>query len=201
MHYSLVLVGAHDGHKKESLIKRGAAIAQVLLIEPVPWLYAKLTHRFSDLPSIRYCNCAISTEDGEVDFYALHESANKVLFYGDQLGSLYRSHAEQHHSSLKDEVEVIKTKSLSFETLCKNYNITSIDTLITDTEGHDTKILPLFPFRKLRPRQIIFEHKHSDGVAHIGKGFAHLLVVLEAFNYKTRIVDDENCLAVLRRAD
>ncbi len=70
--------------------------------------------------------------------------------------------------------------------------------MITDTEGHDAIVLSKFPFLKFKPRQILFEHKHSDGVFNIGKNFAHLLVLLEAFGYKTKIVDGENCLATLR---
>ena len=198
MHYSLVLIGAHDGHKNEKLIRRAAEVGQTLLVEPVPWLFDKLTSRFTGLTSVQFCNCALSAEDGDVDFYALPESANDILFYGDQLGSLNPTHARQHHQRLAEKVQIIRAKSLCFDTLCKEFSITSLDTLMTDTEGYDARILALFPFRNLIPRQIIFEHKHSDGVGHIGKNFANLVILLEAFGYKTRIVDDENCLAVQR---
>ena len=94
-------------------------------------------------------------------------------------------------------VEEITTRALSLETLLSTYDIDYIDTLITDTEGHDARILVNFPFRKFRPRQIMFEFKHSDGTFHIGKRLAHLLVVLEAHGYRNKVIDAENCLATL----
>jgi FkbM family methyltransferase len=198
MHYSLVLVGAHDGSKTEKLVDSACNLGQVLLIEPVPWLCNRLESKYKNSERIQICNFAISIDDSEEDFFAPVESANEVAPWGDQLGSLNPTHAQQHDPRFRDKIVSIKVRTLSFKSLIETYGISSIDTLMTDTEGYDAKILAAFPFEKIKPRQIWFEHKHSDGMLHIGRNFAYIVTMLEILDYQLQILDAKNCLATLR---
>ena len=196
MQYSLILIGAHNGSKTKSIVEWGASVGQVLLIEPVPWLFASLVEMYAGNPAITLLSAAISeTDRDEITFFAPKPNANSVEPYGDQLGSLERSHAIDHNPQFSDAVEEITTRAISLSSLFAQYEIEYIDTLITDTEGYDARILAAFPFRHFRPRQIMFEFKHSDGTFHIGQRLAHLLVILEAHGYRTRVIDAENCIA------
>jgi FkbM family methyltransferase len=196
--YSLIVVGAHNGTRTQKLIEQGIRLGNVLLIEPVPWLFQALERRYSNIPNVHLLQAAISDTDAEdVPFFAPTESANDVKDFGDQLGSLNPSHAVSHNPKFSDKIHEIRVATLSFPTLLKRFDITTVDTLMTDTEGYDAKILAKFPFTVFKPGQIIFEFKHSDGVFHIGKNLAYLLVILEAHGYRTKVVDDENCVAVL----
>jgi FkbM family methyltransferase len=198
LNYSLVLIGAHNGIKSRQIVQDAIAIGKVLLIEPVPWLFRGLEQRYANVPNVCLLQAAVAETDAEaVPFFAPIESANDIKPFGDQLGSLNPSHAVSHDQRFSEAIQEISVATLSFETLLKRFDISSIDNLITDTEGYDAKILAKFPFRLCKPRQILFESKHSDGVFHMGKNFAHLLVILEAHGYKTRVFDIENCLAVL----
>ncbi len=196
MDYSLVLIGAHNGSKQKTLIQSAALIGEVLLVEPVPELFDQLSNLYSKNPRIKFLQLAISEEDADqTSFYAQTNLANQIEGYGDQLGSLNSSHAEEHNRLLHSTTKEIKVSTITFKSLLKKYDITYIDTLVTDTEGYDARILSSFPFLIFRPRQILFEFKHSDGVFNIGKRFANLLIVLETFGYRIKVLDVENCLA------
>ena len=197
MHYSLLLVGAHNGSKIEDFILSNAAKGQVLLIEPVPWLYQQLEKRFANYSSISLFNGVIAEQDNDkISFFAPIPSANEVAPWGDQLGSLNSDFATEVDILFTDKIEQISSLALSFESLIDKYKISSIDTLFTDTEGFDAKILATFPFKKIKPREIYFEYKHSDGVFNIGKNFASLLIILANQKYKIQVIDLENCKAV-----
>ncbi|MFO1160374.1 MAG: FkbM family methyltransferase [Reyranellaceae bacterium] len=198
MHFSLILVGAHDGSKSEQAVRCACERGHVLLIEPVRWLFDRLQDRFRNLANIQLCNCAISTRDGEADFYAPLQSANEVAPWGDQLGSFNPTHAQEHDPRFIGKIAVERVRTMTFASLIKRHGISAIDLLMTDTEGYDAKLLSGFPFELLRPHRILFEFKHSDGVFHIGKSFARIVTVLDSLNYNIRIADEENCMATLK---
>lgn len=200
MHYALVLIGAHDGSKTTGLVADAAKMGPVLLVEPVSWLFARLTTRYGANPNVRLCSSVIAEADGEVDFYAPEPAANDVAPFGDQLGSLNPQHAVAHDARFSEKITATRLMACTIASLFQQHDVSSIDTLVTDTEGYDARLLAKFPFDQIKPRQICFEYKHSDGVFHIGKYFAQLLLSLDAQDYKVRILDAENCLAVRQPA-
>ena len=198
MHYSLVMVGAHDGTKAHKLITRSAAAGKVLLIEPVPFLFRRLTARYADCPAIGLRDHAIAASDGEVEFTAPKETANSLATWGDQLGSLVASHAVAHHPGFAEHIEVITVKARSFATLLDAENISTIELLFTDTEGMDAELLPTFPFSRTTPNRIIFEFKHADGFMRVGPKLARLLDFLDGCGYRISVLDSENMIATHR---
>jgi FkbM family methyltransferase len=198
MKYVMVLVGAHNGVKSRSNVERAAALGPVLLVEPAPRLFEALSQMHGGNPAITLVQAAITeTDQDEVAFFAPTAEANRVAPYGDQLGSLDPGHAAAHDPAFAGVVEKLTTRGLSFDTLLSTYDIDAIDTLVTDAEGYDARLLATFPFEKLRPRQILFEFKHSDGTYHMGRRLAALLVRLEDLGYRNRVMNNENCLATL----
>lgn len=198
MNYVMVLVGAHNGAKSRANVERAAALGPVLLVEPVPWLFEALSQMYRGNPAVTLVQAAIAeTDQDEIAFFAPTPQANAVAPYGDQLGSLDPAHAAAHDPALAGAVQEITTRALSFRALIAAYGIDHIDTLVTDTEGYDARILATFPFELFRPRQILFEFKHSDGTYHMGRRLAALLVRLEDLGYRNRVMNNENCLATL----
>ena len=115
MHYSLILVGAHNGSKIEDFILSNAAEGQVLLIEPVPWLYQQLEKRFANYSSISLFNAVIAEQDNDkISFFAPIPSANEVTPWGDQLGSLNSDFAAKVDIRFSDKFEHISCVALSF---------------------------------------------------------------------------------------
>ncbi|HLQ90066.1 MAG TPA: FkbM family methyltransferase [Xanthobacteraceae bacterium] len=196
MHFSLVIVGAHDGSKNTAMIDLANTKGRVLLIEPVPFLFARLAAKYGNNSNIILRNIAISLVDGEGSFLAPSETANTVHGWGDQLGSLLPDHAAKHDVRLVDHMESIKVQVMRFETLIRTESISSIECLLTDTEGMDADLLPSFPFSVIMPEQIIFEFKHADGAFRIGKKLGCLLIALDMLGYATRVLDMENMISI-----
>jgi FkbM family methyltransferase len=195
MHYSLILIGAHDGSKTEGLIRPVIGDHKALLIEPVPFLFNRLRQRYAAIPNVVLRNIAIATTDGEIEFNAPRETANSIIPYGDQLGSVVRGHAVAHDARMSQHMEVIKAQASTFETLVEAEAISSVHTLFTDTEGMDAELLPTFPFSKIVPKQIIFEFKHADGYMRVGRKLASLLMFLDDHGYVVQVLDAENMIA------
>lgn len=200
MDFSLILVGSHDGSKTTKMVANARQEGPVLLIEPVPWLFEKLKARYSGNPDVILHNSVISESEGTVDFYAPLESANEVDAIGDQLGSLNAKHALLHNPKFQEKVEKITVQSDTFESLFAKYDVSSVNYLFTDTEGHDAIILSQFPFNRMKPKRIVFEHKHIDGNFRVGLKFAKLLIMLDGFGYSMKILDQENCMAQLEHS-
>jgi len=73
--------------------------------------------KYRNNETIKLCNFAVSIEDGEADFFAPLETANDFAPWGDQLGSLNPTHAQQHDSRFTDKITPIKITTLSFKSL------------------------------------------------------------------------------------
>ena len=198
MHFALLIAGAHKGEKKRELILEAATRGSVLLVEPVPHLFSALTGNFAGVDAINCLQACVALEEGTARFYAPTETAQSAFPWGDQLGSLRIDHAIRHEPALAGHVEEMEVQAVTFRDLVERYDITSLDMLFTDTEGYDTTLLPSFPFEQLRPKQIIFEHKHGDGTFNIGRKLGRLLIMLDDLGYDIRVTDFENCLATLR---
>jgi FkbM family methyltransferase len=196
--FSLIVNGAHSGDKLSKAIETYSKYGDVLLVEPVPWLFKKLQEKYGSAKSVHLLQAVISENDvDEVSFFAPIESANEIATWGDQLGSLNPVHALGHNKEFSGKIEEIKVRGISFDTLINKFEIEQIDVLHTDTEGYDARLLSVFPFDKIKPRELIFEYKHSDGVFTIGKNFAKLLLILDELSYKTQVIDTENCHSIL----
>jgi FkbM family methyltransferase len=198
VHFSLVVVGAHDGSVREGLIQQASISGKVLLIEPVPFLFARLKSRYANMPNVISRNLAVFSKDGEIEFTAPKETATQIFPQGDQLGSLVAGHAVRHDGQFAEHIETIRVQASTFTNLIKTEGISSIDLLFTDMEGMDANILPTFPFASIIPMRIIFEFKHADGTYRVGKKLAHLLILLEDLGYIISVMDAENMLAIHR---
>lgn len=71
MYYSLILIGAHNGEKSQALIRQSSAIGNVILVEPVPWLFGELHKKYKDIESIKFLNAAVAERDSDsISFFA-----------------------------------------------------------------------------------------------------------------------------------
>lgn len=194
--YSLVLIGAHSGEKTEALVSNALLRGKVCLIEPVPWLFEELIRRHNGKNGLRLINKCVTVEEMDsVSFYVPRRDANSLYAWADQLGSRSKLHALQHDHRLGAFFQEEQVSAVSIRRLLDEIECAEIELLLTDIEGYDVELLGAFPFDRVRPARIVFEHKHADGIDQIGKRFAHLITKLEEMNYVVRVLDKENCLA------
>jgi FkbM family methyltransferase len=196
--YSLVMIGAHNGSKSIQLVHDALKFGKVCLVEPVPYLFKLLSDTHSKTEGIHLINkCITPTKTDTVDFYAISLDSNKVHDYGDQLGSLNPYHAKNHDNRFEKFVTKIKVPTLTTTQLLDELNCSSVNFLFIDTEGHDAQILLTFPFNLIKPKMILFEHKHADGTHIVGDNFVSIIKFLNSHGYQIRILDSENAIATL----
>ena len=190
MHFDFIQIGAHTGEKISYKI---FASSRSVLIEPVPYLFKKLTHNFSHCWGKTFFeNVAISDKMGTAKIYSIKPDCVQGKHeWVTQLGSLNRNHIPSHFSGVdSDDIEAIEIDTIRPVDLIEKYDITSISELSIDTEGHDDIIIKSFPFNLVLPSKIIFEHKYMQDYYGICK-------ILREHGYIVKAIDEENSVANL----
>lgn len=161
-----IQIGANDGMALDPLrtqivCRRWSGV----MLEPVPYVFKRLSQRYGNHSRIKLVNAAIADQDASLPFYALaeHKPGEQVWGWYHALGSFRKDVLLKHKYLIPDIEERIielKVDSLTFETVCRRTGITQLDLLQMDTEGYDYEIIRRFPFAKFRPRLIVYEHQH-----------------------------------------
>lgn len=159
-------VGAHDGQSGDLLHPfivnsnwRG------ILVEPVPYLYDRLTANYASFGDrLVFENAAVNETSGFKTFYSVVQSGRQdVVEWHTQLGSFDRRTILRHRRKIPGLERLIRPISVRTETvrgLLEKHGLTSVDVLAIDTEGYDAVIVRNALSGGIRPRMIIFEHKH-----------------------------------------
>jgi FkbM family methyltransferase len=188
VHIDFLQIGAHVGMTpNDHLFGQYFEGKHIILIEPVPYLFNTLKENYmhrAEVNTIEFYNIAISDHDGSLNLY-VPSAANdfsRYPFWASQLASTNPEHIKTHLPDL--QVEQIKVVCTSLNSLVRMKDITSIDTLYIDTEGHDYNILMAFDLSLVKPKSIQFENKHMDGVFQKGSKYQTLVAHLEVHGYK-----------------
>jgi len=198
---TVVQIGSHVGNTENDPIFNDIdETTKLVLVEPVPYLFNKLrdnyTMRLKDLTNITFINKAVSDFVGEMELTIPSERNDwsNLPTWASQLASVNPNHATGHIPSL--QVDTIRVSTTTIDDIIKEFNITEIDLLHTDTEGHDYNILMNYSF-VIKPRQILFEYKHMDGVLTVGQKYVELSNRLQLLGYTKTFSDAEDALFVL----
>jgi FkbM family methyltransferase len=187
MHVDYLQVGAHVGpSNQDSLFTIPVKDKTLILIEPVPYLFSQLVNNYEEKSkenTIIFKNIAVSNSDGFLQLYIPSPLNNWSVNppHASQLASIHEEHLKKHLPYLL--VDRINVKCYRLNTLIKEHCITSIDTLLVDTEGHDYDILMDLDLTVLKPKVIEFENSHMDGTFIRGKKYTELLNHLLANGY------------------
>lgn len=162
-HKYIIQVGSHIGNTcNDHLYKNINLKFKYIMIEPVPYLFKQLKENYKSYNNIIFLNIAISNYNGYIDLYIPSEKNDftQLISWCSQLASTNKDHIKTFVPQCIVDKISIECKTLN--TLIKEYNITELEYLYIDTEGHDYDILmdlDLF----IRPKNIFFENKHMDG--------------------------------------
>lgn len=202
--FGLVSIGSHTGYWLQNQLDR-FGLKKNILIEPVPHNIIELKENVSKYQNVIIEESAISNKDETVLFYFIKRDSMSKLkkHWASAIGSFDKSHLLNHRSKRflvsEDDIDEIKIKCLSFESLIKKYSIKSIERLMLDVEGSEFKILNTIDLKKINISEIFFEKKHFDGYMKQGSKFDKIKKKLLENQYEIKNVDDENVLAVLKR--
>ena len=195
--FGLVVIGAHHGFWLEGEVLK--VTKDVLLVEPVDYNYLQLQKRFSTLKNIFFEKTFISAKDGDkINFYYVKENSIPKLgkHWASGLGSfskdLILSHRSKRFKITENDLEFKTMESVSFNSLCKTYKISSIDKLILDIEGSEKEVLKTINYDELKISEIQFEFKHLDGYLNYKNSLDDLMLFFNSKNYKEIERNQEN---------
>jgi len=137
-----------------------------ILVEPLPDIFAKLKQNYSGSPQLILENCAIG-EARELTLYRVRPDIADTAPWLHELASFDREVVLRHRDVFPRIAEFLveeRVPSISFSALMSRHGVDRIDVLVIDTEGYDLEILKQVDFPRLRPRVLLYEHKHLSAV-------------------------------------
>jgi FkbM family methyltransferase len=159
---------------------------KLYLIEPVYDLFLKLKENYknklTDVSNIVFINKAVSNFIGDIELN-IPSSKNDFTKYPkwvSQISSVNPTHITDHIPDMI--VDKVKVKTTTLNQIVKEYDIKNIDILQIDAEGHDYDILMDYNF-DIKPKKIIFEFFHIDGVYKCNKKYKELINKLKSLGY------------------
>ena len=188
MKKTIIQIGSHVGNTcNDPIFNIVDNNTNLILVEPVPFLFEQLKKnyntKFENNQNIIFINKAVSDFIGEIEMTIPSEKNDfsKLPWWASQLASVNNDHAVGHISNLL--VEKINVETTTINEIVKKYDIKQIDLLHTDTEGHDYTILMNYTF-EIKPKKIMFENKHMDGLFKKGIKYNELSNKLVSLGYK-----------------
>ena len=187
MHYDFIEIGTADFHTE---IEKANPNTRGLSVEPVLYYLNKLPPK----PLVHKVLAAISDQDGWADCYYLPESMIDKHFpgqwelKGNNAINTYHPQALHHVQAAGLNPEEIfahvRVPKFSFQTLADMYQVTSLDLLKTDTEGHDCIILRsvinCIQANKIQIEQIKFESNVLSNAGEVDS----VIMSLQKLGYK-----------------
>lgn len=162
---TFVQVGACDGVTGDPLYphitRRGWS---GVVVEPVPFNYARLRENYLGHPRVVCENVAISDRNEVRKFFFIDTSRAQLPVWCAQIGSFDRSHLEKH-AILMPEIESFITEMdvecITMHELFTRHGLDSVDVIHTDAEGFDLNILRQIQFDR-PPLLVLYEDLHMS---------------------------------------
>jgi FkbM family methyltransferase len=179
-----VKVGANDGITGDPctdiLIKHANWTG--LMIEPVPFLFARLKANFAAMERFQ-CEQTAVGPTGESTFYYIDSSAKfqhpDLPDWFDQIGSFDPDHIAKHFGDrLNSFIQKVPIKTETLTAIFSRNNVHHCHLLHIDTEGYDFEAISTLDFTKVRPELIFIEHVHLQSESH-----RRLVLLLQTHGY------------------
>jgi FkbM family methyltransferase len=197
--FFFIQVGAHDGVRFDELYQRVTRVnPRGIVIEPLPRYFARLQMNYEDYPGVIAVNVALHRSEASVAIH--HVDPEKAIEAGlpawaDGIGSLL----PDHHKRIQVPESCMTTTqvpAISFARLLDEHSVQHVDLLQIDAEGFDDEVLRMFPFERLKPLLIKYEH---DGLDAAGRRDTTELLVKHGYIVCTEHEDTVAILPALRR--
>jgi FkbM family methyltransferase len=199
-------IGTNNGNDLFRNRVRNAKPDLVILVEPNKNLISRIKDNYRDIENVHiYDNAIYYNNDEEVTLYVAAKNgimgtvADNGVRYTDGNFSLL----PMNDWGDKSDMVKIVSKSITFDKICENHNITQIDFLQIDTEGFDSEIIKMIDLQKYKIKKIrfeqwnftpdCFERYHKDLSSELGKnGMAIAINKLKQHNYDITYVSDSD---------
>ncbi|MFN3192036.1 MAG: FkbM family methyltransferase [Aureliella sp.] len=155
-------------------------------LEPSPKIYEQLD---KNRPNAVNINVALSDSIGTAEFVdVVHPDFDLCTN-----GSL--RHGQEHAASLEEigcKFQRSRIETTTFDAFVEGFQLSEIELMILDVEGHEPAVLERFKFAKVLPRVLCVEHGHL--------GVERLVPFLEPLGYRLDFVQFVNSFYVLDKS-
>lgn len=159
-----IQIGANDGItldplRRQILLRQWSGVQ----VEPVPSIFEQLCINTGSR-RLALENVAIADRSGSLPFYSVAD--DPWLRFPDWvrlLGSFRREVVESHAKfvpELAANIVCTQVPTLTWDELLQRHRFDRIDVLQIDAEGYDYQLLRSFPFERLQPSLLMYEHRH-----------------------------------------
>jgi FkbM family methyltransferase len=154
---NIIQIGANRGNDDLSEIIGGNQPNNLILVEPMSLHNEFLLNHYNWVNNLSVENLVIDVESNkDVEFfYHLDDGPNY------EVASLSKEHIYVRHTQLSpDRITSLMLKTITINDLFIKHNLTDIDILFIDAEGHDDTIIRSIDFNQFNVNKIYFENLH-----------------------------------------
>lgn len=152
------------------------------LIEPIPYIFERLSALYADTSRFNCYQVAISDADGKATMYMVSPSAGEALRglpeWWDKIASFVPGHIEKYLERAAPYVQEIEVQALSLASFMRRNGLRRPTLLEIDVEGHDLAVLRSYDFSIGAPTLVLVEKRHLSN-----EGRAELVRLLSANRY------------------
>ncbi len=173
-------VGTNDGATSDPFFRHIRLNGwRGILVEPLEYEFQQLKLNHKNNPQLIFENVAISSQEETKPFYSIDNSKGELPFWVNKLSS-FDPKIPQEVCDLYEEAVMIskEVQCSTINGLLDKHQIEQLDLLLTDTEGYDAEILKTIDFDRVRPKMLIYEHRHLSP-----EDYEHTLSLLRPLGY------------------
>ncbi len=160
MKKNYIQIGTNDGNDNFKNIVLKDKPDFIILVEPNSNLINDIKKNYNGIENVYIYNNAVyynNNEDVELFIAAKDGIIGKKADNGILYSDLHFSLLPMNDWGEKKDMVKIKSKSITFDEICKKHNIINIDYLQIDTEGFDSEIIEMIDLTKYNIKKIRFE--------------------------------------------
>jgi FkbM family methyltransferase len=153
--FNFIQIGANDGVQGDPLrpfLARDDTWFGVF-VEPNPAMLEKLRRLYQGRSSLQYEQCMIGNHEETATLFVPVSDGFESLFSSSDKGTVVKA-----VSKFGKEISEIKVPCITLKTLFDRHNVTDLDLLQIDVEGHDGDLVEQLLQTRVRPTIIQFEH-------------------------------------------
>lgn len=173
-----IQIGTNDGITGDllyELLKKNKTWKGIF-VEPLPYIFQKIIELHKGTDNYIYENIAICDSD-DIEYKDIFYISKRIEdikedveipYWYDQIASFSKEHVIKQLSTILDEnivknyLVAKKVRCKTLKTAIKSHDIKKIDLLIVDVEGYDYNIIKQIEDLYIKPRVIVYEHKHLN---------------------------------------
>ena len=170
--FFFIQVGAFDGISQDAFTRYIEQFQiRGVLLEPQTVPFSRLTENYRHLPRLTLLNAAVADQPGSRDFYTVRPGVPGMPEWSQQLASFDKANILKHRDgipehgiagikNIEEHIEVRSVACVTFNQVLDGAGAQTLDVLQIDAEGYDVDLVDAFPFDRLKPGMIRYEHMH-----------------------------------------